>query len=78
MKDAAIEEHIAALLSILEEHAVSFTALPSDCRVDIWCTISSHREFVGFSLPRESIVRAARLGVEFIFSVYKGENVDLH
>lgn len=67
----SIEEHIEGLLCLIEVNRMSFQSLPSDCSIDIWCTVSSEREFSGFSLPRALVKRAASLDVEFIFSVYR-------
>lgn len=72
-ESASIEEHIEALLSLIEEHKPEFQSLPPDCAIDIWCTISSLREFVGFALPKTIIQRAAVLGLDFVFSVYRNE-----
>jgi hypothetical protein len=71
-ESASIEEHIEALLYLVEKHKPEFESLPPDCAVDIWCTISSQKEFVGFALPKAIIQRAAVLGLEFVFSVYCG------
>lgn len=71
-QSASIEEHIEALLFLAEQHKTEFESLPPDCAVDIWCTISSQREFAGFALPKAIVQRAAVLGLEFVFSVYCG------
>lgn len=68
----SIEEHIEVLLFLIEKHKAEFESLPSDCVVDIWCTISSQGEFVGFALPRVIVQRVAALGLELVFSVYCG------
>ena len=78
LPSSSIEDHVEGLLSLIEANRSSFKALPTDCEIDIWCTISSQREFVGFYLSRGLLKRAASLDVEFVFSVYRGSESDVH
>src|SRR5688500_8619889 len=64
---AEIEPHIDGLIGVIELHRAKFDQLPEDCEIDIWCTISSAREFVGLSLSRKTLERAAALNLELIF-----------
>jgi hypothetical protein len=78
LSSSSIEDQIENLLSLIEANRSSFKTLPADCEIDIWCTISSQREFVGFYLSRALLKRAASLDVEFVFSVYRGNESDAH
>ena len=73
-----IEAHIEGLLSLIEEHRTDFESLPKDCEIDIWCTISTEREFVGLSLSRSILRRAAAFGLEIIFGIYRGDKSETH
>jgi hypothetical protein len=66
ISSSLIEDHIAAL----EGHRTSFESLPADCQIDIWCTISTSREFAGFGLSRDVLQRASSLNLQFVFGIY--------
>jgi len=65
-----IEEHIGYFLGLLEQHTDGLKQLPTDCSIDIWCTIFTSGEFAGFALDRALIKRLAAKGLELVFSVY--------
>lgn len=73
-----IEPHVESLLSLIEEHRANFESLPKDCEIDIWCTISTAREFVGLSLSRSILQRASALRLELIFGIYRGDEAGTH
>jgi hypothetical protein len=74
----SIEDHISGLLTLLEEHRSSFELLPRDCEIDIWCTISTSKEFSGFGLSRDLLRRAAELRLQLVFGIYRGEDSKKH
>jgi hypothetical protein len=68
----SIETQLRATLDRMWQSREKFQALRSVADVDIWCTVSTPKEFAGFVLEREIVERAAALGVDFVFSVYAG------
>jgi hypothetical protein len=68
--DRSVEEHIEHLLKVVEDTRSRVQALPQDCEIDIWCTVSSDNGFAGLSIEKEVIKRAAAAGVSLVLSVY--------
>lgn len=65
-----IEAHIESLINLIDQHRPAFDAVPSDCEMDIWCTVTSAEEFTGFALSRELLNRIASLKVGLVFGCY--------
>jgi len=75
LESAAVEEHIESLLTLAENYRSAFDALPPDCEVDIWCTVSSDEEFLGLSLDQNLIGRLASLRMGLVFGGYVDSKV---
>lgn len=74
----AVEQHIEDLITLIEKNRSAFGALPQDCEVDIWCTVSSPREFIGLALSRNILRRIAALNLELVFGFYRGDDSSTH
>jgi hypothetical protein len=65
-----IEAHIQSLINLIDQHRTAFDAIPPDCEMDIWCTVTSAEEFTGFAFSRELLNRIASLNVGLVVSCY--------
>ena len=72
---APVEEHLDALLSVLETHADGVHAVSVRLPVEIVCAVYFRTFTPGFHLPQQLLSRVGALGLDIDFDLYfVGEN----
>ena len=67
---AELEDHIAYLVTFLEEHLVQFKAIQADCTIDIFCGFFSYQSQGHFSLDHILMKRLVALEGDLVFDIY--------
>ncbi len=67
---APVEEHLDALLSALETHAIGIRAVTARFPAEIGCAVYFRTFTPGFHLPQRLLARVAALGLDIDFDLY--------
>ncbi len=68
--NAEVEDHLDALLSVMELHAAGIKAVSQRFPSEICCALYFHGCTPGFHLPNKLISRAAVFGLDVDFDLY--------
>lgn len=74
--DAPLEDHIAAIVGVMERRREEILSLREFCSVDVFCYFSSENGQGGIELDATLMRRLSDLGADLLLDLYLSDNDD--